>query len=88
MNEKHEPKVTVWSDLFSHGLIEPMFFENTVNSQRYLDMLRNDFLSKFLASELPIDTQRFVQNGATLHADNVVLDFLNSLFGNSVISNR
>lgn len=62
-------------------------FNDTVNSQRYLEMLRNDYLLKLLATDLPTDTQWFMQDGSTPHTDNVVLNILNSVFGDCVISN-
>lgn len=45
----HSPKVTVWAAISAHGIIGPYFFENqqgqsvTVNSDRYIAMLRNFF---------------------------------------------
>ena len=49
----HETKsiVTVWAAISSHGLIGP--FEEIVNSERYLSMLRNNFIPQLLATALP-----------------------------------
>ena len=44
--EKHVnlPGVTVWCGLSSRGLIGPFFFEGTVTSALYLDMLQTSIL--------------------------------------------
>lgn len=84
----HETKsiVTVWAAISSHGLIGP--FEEIVNSERYLSMLRNNFIPQLLATALPFNTQWFMQDGARPHTANIVLDFLHEIFGTRVISLR
>jgi hypothetical protein len=32
----HAPRITVWVTISSHGLLRPILFEETVNSERYL----------------------------------------------------
>ena len=49
-------------------------------------MLENSFIPHLLATGLPIDTQRFMQDGAHLHTANVVLDFLYETFNLRVMS--
>jgi hypothetical protein len=49
-------------------------------------MLRNNFMPQLIATELPINTQWFMQDGARPHTANVVLDFLYESFGLRVIS--
>jgi hypothetical protein len=71
----HAPRVTVWVAISSHGLLGPTFCEETVSSERYLSMLRNTF-----ATGLPLQAQRFLQDGARPHIANVVLDFLHETF--------
>ncbi|PSN38866.1 hypothetical protein C0J52_26669 [Blattella germanica] len=53
----HGPRITVWAAISSHGLIGPFFFEEIVNSKRYLSMLRNNFIPQLLATALPFNTQ-------------------------------
>jgi hypothetical protein len=48
-------------------------------------MLQNDFVPQLLATELPVDTQKCMQDGAVPHTANVVLDFL-TVFGDCVMS--
>jgi hypothetical protein len=84
----HGRKVTVWVAISSNSLIGPIFFNETVDSQRYLHMLQNDFVPQLMATQLLIGTQWFMQDGATPHTVNVVLDFLNTIFGPRVMSHR
>lgn len=86
--DHHAPRITVWVAISSHGLIGPFFFEKTVNSDRYLTMLRNNFVPQLLATALPINTQWFMQDGARPHTANIVLDFLHEIFNMRVISDR
>jgi hypothetical protein len=60
-----------------YGLPGPIFFEETVNSGRYLSMLRNTFVPH-LATGLSLQTQWFMQDGVWLHIANVVLGFLHN----------
>jgi hypothetical protein len=87
-NVHHAPRITVWVAISSHGLLWPIFFEETVNSDRYLSMLRNTFLPHLLAIGLSLQTQWFMQNGARSHTANVVLNFLHDTSDLRVISNQ
>jgi hypothetical protein len=40
----HAQRITVWVVISSHGLLGPIFFEETVNSEHCLSMLRNAFV--------------------------------------------
>jgi hypothetical protein len=86
----HE-KITVWVAVSSHGLLGPIFFEETVNrvnSERCLSMLCNTFVPHLLATGLSLQIQWFMQDGARTHTANIVLDFLYDTFNSHVISNR
>jgi hypothetical protein len=84
----YAPRITVWVAISSHGLLGPIFFEETMNSGRYLIMLCSTFVPHLLATGLPLQTQWFMQDGARLHTVNFVLDFLHDTFDSHVISNR
>lgn len=88
MKDTYGEKVCVWVAMSSHGIIGPFFFDDTVTSQRYLDMLRNQFFPQLMAKSLPMHTQWFMQDGARPHTANVVLDFLHERLGLNVMSNR
>jgi hypothetical protein len=61
-----------WAAISSHGLLKPIFFEETVNSEQYLSMLHNTFVPHLLATGLLLQTQWFMQNGVRPHTANVV----------------
>jgi hypothetical protein len=74
----------VWDAISSHGLLGPIFFEETANSERYLSMLCSTFVP-YLATVLALQTQWFMQDGARLHTANVVFDYLRDTFNSHVI---
>jgi hypothetical protein len=81
-------RITVWVAISSHGLLGPIFCEETVNSERYLSMLRNTFVPHLLVTSLPLQSQCFMQDGARPQAANVVLDFLHDTLDSRVVWNR
>jgi hypothetical protein len=87
-NVHHAPRITVWVAVSSHGLLMPIFFEETVNSGCYLSKSCNTFEPHLLATGLPLQTQWFMQHGPRPHTANVVLDFPHDTFDSHVISNR
>jgi hypothetical protein len=90
----HSPRVTVWCALNATTIIGPYFFEDetganvTVNSERYLHMLKAFFLPELKRKRIPLRKVWFQQDGATSHTTNEVLAFLKSKFGNRLISRR
>jgi hypothetical protein len=44
----HASRIKVWVAILSHGQLRPISFEETVNSERYLSMLRNNFCLTYL----------------------------------------
>jgi hypothetical protein len=62
--------------LLSHGLLGPIFCEETVNSECYSSMLHNTFAPHLLATGFLLQTRRFMQDGGRAHTLNAVLDFL------------
>jgi hypothetical protein len=81
----HAPRITVGVAVSSHGLIGPIFCEETVNNGRYVSMLHNTFVPHLLAT---LQTQWCLQDGARPHTANVVLIFLHDTFDSRVISDR
>jgi hypothetical protein len=88
MNKVHHAgRITVWVAMSSHGLLVPICFEEPVNTERYLSMLRKSFVPD-LATGLLLHTRWFVQDGARPHTANVSWDFLHDTFVSRVISTR
>jgi hypothetical protein len=81
-------ELTVWVAISSHGLLRPIFFEETVNSERYLSMLGNTFVPHLLVTGSSLQTQWSMQDGARPHTANIVSDFLHDNFDSRIISNR
>jgi hypothetical protein len=52
----HALRITVWAVISSHGLLGAIFFDETVNSERYLTMLRNTSVPHLLATVLSSQT--------------------------------
>ena len=87
-------KVTVWIGLVGNGtLIGPYFFDQTVNGERYLDMIDNQVVPTL--DQMPrFARQRngqfrhlwWAQDGAPAHRRRIVTDCLQQLFGNRVIA--
>jgi hypothetical protein len=50
--EVASPRITAWVAISSHGLLGPVLFEETFNSERYLSMLHNTFVAHLLATSL------------------------------------
>lgn len=84
----HSEKVTVWCAISSRGIIGPYVFSDTVNSERYLSMLRTKFLPELRRRSFDINTTWFMQDGATPHTAHKVLDTLYDTFGDRVISRK
>ena len=84
----HNNKITVWVALSSAGVIGPFFFEEkgenaTVNSERYIQLLKNKFMPALRRIGINIENMWFQQDGATPHT---VLSWLHETFGENLIS--
>jgi hypothetical protein len=64
----------------------PFFFNETLNADRHLHMLQNNIVPQLMATQGPLDTQWIMQDDATPHNANKVLDFLHNTSGARVIS--
>jgi hypothetical protein len=84
----HDAKLLVWCAMSEHGIIGPYFFEGTVNSERYREMLNTFFFPELRALRIPLATAWFQQDGATAHCSNQNLELLEFKFGERLISRR
>jgi hypothetical protein len=73
-------KVTVWVFILSYSLIGPLFFNNTVNSNPYVEVLQNDFMPLLMATQLFMGSQWFMRDDAMPHTADAVLYFLAFFF--------
>lgn len=71
--------VTVWAGLSSQGVIGPYFFDGTVTSQNYMEMLSDYFYPLFC--DLPnSESFFFMHDGAPAHYGSIVRDWLDENF--------
>ena len=87
----HGDKITVWVTLSSAGVIGPFFFEEkgdnaTVNSERYIQLLKNKFMSALRRIGINTENMWFQQDGATTDTAKHVLSWLHETFGENFIS--
>lgn len=60
----HCEKTTAWAAIGSQGIIGPFFFRQTINKDRYLDMLQNEF---YPIANTQYPDLIFMQDGAPPH---------------------
>jgi hypothetical protein len=80
-------KTTVWIAISSQAQMGLLFFDQIVNNESYVSMICNSFMLWLNATDLLLNTRLFMQDGATPHTANTVLDSLHDTFSPSMISN-
>ena len=76
---QHDRKIGVWCAITSHRIIGPIFFTDTVNSQRYIEDIITPFTEKLTDYEWQY--AYFQQDGATAHTANASLKAVHDVFG-------
>ena len=76
LNEVNSPGVSVWCAISSEGIIGPVFFDSTVNSNTYLQMLRTEFWPRVRGGDY-----YFLHNGPPPHFSRTVRLWLDQNFG-------
>ena len=85
--------VLLGAALSTQGIIGPIWFvddENettTINAERYMGVLKQFFV-KLKRKHVDVDSQWFMQDGATPHTANCTLQWLRSKFQDRIISRR
>lgn len=72
----HSPRTTVWAAIWHSGLYGPFFFDETVNKDRYLQMLKSEFWPMVQADGRS-NSIIFMQDGAPPHWGLPVRNWLN-----------
>jgi len=80
----HDQKVGVWCAISRTRLIGPIFFNNTVNSERYINDILHPFFEQLTDNEKQNGT--FQQDNATAHTAYASLAALEEVFEDRVIS--
>ncbi len=81
----HSERITVWCGVAEWRIVGPYFFTQTVNTERYVEMLRS-FLVPQLKRRRKLSRTFFQQDGATCHTSRVTLEFLRKHFGDRLVS--
>lgn len=83
---QHRWSLNVWCGIIGDFVIGPYFFEETVTSESYCDLLKNRLPA--LLEDVPLHIRRemwFQQDGAPPHFAIITRQFLNEKFGNKWI---
>ena len=72
----HSPRTTVWAAIWQGGVCGPFFFDECINSERYLALLQNVFWPKILENKME-NSIIFMQDGAPPHWGLQVREWLN-----------
>ena len=83
----HSPKQCVWMGCSARFGIQPFFFEETVNSDRYLHMLMTHVRPQ-LAQRRKLSTTIFMQGGTPPHFSLKVRNYLSQTFSEERIISR
>lgn len=81
----HPQKVTVWCGLCSQFIIGPFFIEESIDGERYGDLLEDRIIPE-LEQEGATETYHFQQDGAPPHSTRANLTILRRAFGDRVIA--
>jgi len=86
---QNNPRVNVWCGIYNKKIIGPIFIEQNLNGERYLELLRNEL--ELFIDELPLVERRlfyFQQDGAPPHFTRNVRDYLHDLLPERWIGRR
>lgn len=78
-------KLTVWCAISRHGIVGPIFFDHTVNGERYERMLREEFIPAAYGLN-SVEDFWFMQDGATPHKTKAVFQCIEEHFSKRVIA--
>ena len=79
----HSTKIGVWCALSRQIIIGPIFFSETVNSERYINII-HEFIGHLTEDES--NQGWFQQDDATSHTSRYSMNELQLLFGDRVVS--
>jgi len=80
----HDQKVGVWCAISRTRIVGPIFFHDTVNSQRYINNILNPFFGELTDYEKQNGT--FQQDNATAHTAHASIAAIREVFEDRVIS--
>lgn len=82
----HDSKIGVWCAVSENRILGPIFYEETINSDRYVRLILTPFFEQLVEEEKL--HRHFMQDNATAHTANNSMDAIDEIFGERVISRR
>lgn len=83
----HDKKVLVWCAISAEGIMGPYYFEESVNKDNYLEMLKTYFWRRHV--QTPNNTKYyFQQDGATPHTADTVQNWLKDKFSKKFVHKK
>lgn len=83
-SELHPQKLGIWVAISRRRIIGPIFFEGTINADRYRNEILDPFINQLHEDELM--EGYFQQDNATPHTANRTINFLQEFFDDRLIS--
>jgi hypothetical protein len=80
----HDQKIGVWYVIAASRIVGPIFFENTINSERYVTDILRPFFDSITEEENTYGY--FRQDGATAHTATYSINVLNEVFEDRLVS--
>jgi len=77
-------KIRVWVGMSRRRIVEPIFFLQTRDAQRYCDAVVYPFIAQFKEDEM--DKAYFQLDGATAYTAHMSMALLNDVFADRIIS--
>lgn len=82
----HDQKIGLWCAISGERIIGPIFFQETINSERYMENILRPFFDQLTERERAFAT--FQQDSATAHTAKITLQKIQEVFQDRVITNN
>lgn len=84
---QYPQKLNVWAGILNNHIIGPLIIDGNLNSQKYLELLRNQVVP-VLNEQFNIEETWFQHDGCPAHNSIQVTNYLNEIFPNRWIGNN
>lgn len=80
----HDVKIGVWCAISARRIIGPIFFRETINADRYIDLILRPFFQELTEEER--SNGYFMQDNATAHTANRSMEVIREVFEDRVVN--